>query len=502
LRGGASEEQTKRETYEKQRAHKIKVVKAKEEARRKKKAAVASIDHIRSKIGLGIVDEDERQRVWTNSTQFKKFHGQAQTLELKALKRSKKISANKQKDIVMDMGTYAFTRDGEERRVMEKRREDTVARHEEILKERDEELVNISARSKFRKLQKIEKGERRTEAQAKDELYQDVLDALRGATLKERHAYNDSRRMSVLMPEALHSSEVFSKKDFHKTERRETRFLKLTDEEKRAIHTRNTWWAWSQKHRDKKRFRNLREMAIEGKHGEAREEAAKRYHFVDRERTPRRTVRFWERWLQGWDEMSVGQRRCILRVPGVPWNFTEVELRRIANSEWDTLGVEKRAVLKRMKWRMKCVKNNVNRLWEELSEPQLARFLYGRHKAGMFDLRTTQQMLVKTSMEQLEEWQRRMIYHYFCTTRDGTNLLKLGHEEYVARSPALSSQDKADYETILYTDTAAMDLEEGEFDGEPSSNKTTAQGQKSSGGPLPKYPSVVDEEESDIGDYQ
>jgi len=357
------------------------------------------------------------------------------------------------KNIGADEATMGIEKEAERLRQKEREREAEMSQFEEKLVERGEHLVNASSREKYMKLQAEKAYRDRVREQLKKNLEEDAVDAIRGATLKDRTTYNDSTRHQALMPEITHADVYMSSKEYKRTIKREQRVRELSKEERMGIHARNTWWTWSQKHRERKRHRQVRDMATASAAGyDPREEAAKQFHFIHKERVPRRTVRYWERWFSNWDGLSAKQRRHLMRVPGNTWMYGEKKLREIANHHWDRVGDARPNVMKRMRLRMKLIKNHVEILWQEWSEPQLAHFLYKRHVGGLFDLGTIQRMLLKTKLQHLQPDEIQKVLKYFATTKDGTTLLSVGVEKYIEQSNQLT--DKKQYDSIINFDPA------------------------------------------------
>eukprot|EP00466_Bigelowiella_natans_P020869 jgi/Bigna1/132287/aug1.17_g6995 len=448
LRGGGGTEVAEERYKQQQRKEKES---ERFEKEMKEKVAAAKKDIDLRKAGKWLAETEKKGREVIDTTSFKGAARKALKIDMKA-KRRERLQRDKEiKASGADKATINVEILAEKKRQKEREKAELIQQHEKLLTERGEHVANASARAKYKKLQASITYQEKMIKEKQEDLEEDLADAIRGASLKDRTRYNDSFRMSVLRPNILHDGEVLmGTKEYKKTVKREIRERGLTQEEKQALHTRRTWWAWAEKHRQKKRFRAIRELATRSAGGyDPREEAAKQYHFVEKDRKPRRTVRYWERWFTDWDKLGPSQRRSLLRIPSQPWIYDELRLREIANHNWTRVGEARPHVLKRMRLRLKQIKNAVESLWTEWSEPQLAYFLNRRHRDGLFDLGSVQRMLLKTKFDQLEMDETQKVLRYFATTKDGTKLLEVGVDSYVETSPNLI--DRQDYQAIIGT---------------------------------------------------
>jgi len=180
------------------------------------------------------------------------------------------------------------------------------------------------------------------------------------------------------------------------------------------------------------------------------EEAAKRFDFLERDRAPPRTVRWWERWTHSWDEMGVYSRRSLMRVPYHKIPFTENQMRACANANWTNMaGKDKTKVMKVVRLRRKLVKNMIHDLWDEWNEPQLAQFLVKRAKDGYWSLEKVYEMLQCPRFADLTLDLKYKVLGFFIMSKSGTLLLRYGVKHYVAKTPTMTYAEHSLYKGII-----------------------------------------------------
>jgi len=408
--------------------------------------------------------KDTKDLGWLSDPKPELFHVERNTTKYsikmkesqwKEGKTSRRVRKKKKKILEasgLDTYTVMMEAEAEHKREIHDAREKEYAKLRKVLVDRGEDLTHMTERMVYDRIEKVLSARERREIRKELDLTEDTLQAIEGAPIKSRGLYNKTEQEMEIGVQFHEDPKArsYKKQDYRKVRRLERD--RLPEERKKLImktHAEKTWWAWKQSRREKKKMFRMVEQAVGGPTKES-EEAAKRFDFLERERVPRRTIRWWERWMSSWDEMGVYSRRSLLRTPYHESPLTEVEMRACANANWTQMvGPHKTKVMKVVRRRRKLLKNMIYSLWHEWNEPQLAQFLFKRAKDGYWSLEAVYDMLQCPRFEDLTMDNKYKVLSFFAMTKSGTLLLRYGVKHYVARTPTMTLAEHSLYKGMI-----------------------------------------------------